>query len=355
MARFSRTIPVPLFWKIQSDVVSRIDQILRQNHLHFERAFVLFDEKTFQVAGDKLKQGLAGCWSPDNYHFVTQASIDEARELLPRVSKLRSDLIVGVGGGTVLDVGKFVSTRQQLSFLSIPTTLSNDGILSPVAVLKDGGQSRSLGVDVPIGTLVDLDLVKTSPLRQLRSGIGDLLSNLSALQDWKLAAEHVDDVIDDFAWYLAESSVEQLFLITNNHQDHDLTSPQVLEALAQGLVMSGMAMTIAGTSKPCSGAEHKFSHALDKLFGGVGTHGEQVAVGTVIASLLRDAPLEKTLEIFRRFGVPYRPKDIGLDLDKGLQALTEAPAMRPDRYTILDHLNADSSKLKEVLQQANEL
>lgn len=181
--------------------------------------------------------------------------------------------------------------------MSVATTLTDDGLASPVAVLEGDRRKGSYGVPLPIAVIVDLDFVARSPVRHTRSGIGDALSNLSAL--------------------------------------------------AEGLLLSGIAMSVAGSSRPCSGACHEISHAIDSLFPGTGYHGERVAVGALFAGFLRgDRSLGQVDECFRRYGVPRVPKDLWLQTDQFAEAVAKAPSTRPDRYTILEYLDMDAAAVR---------
>jgi Iron-containing alcohol dehydrogenase/N-6 DNA Methylase len=110
-----------------------------------------------------------------------------------------------------------------------------------------------------------------------------------------------------------------------------------VELLVRGLVLSGLAMILAGTSRPCSGSEHLLSHAFDEIGAGHGTHGEQVAVGCRLASLFYDDTSEIAAvgELLDAVGAPASPRDIGISKDDASRALQLAPTVRPGRLTRL--------------------
>src|SRR5699024_11926173 len=131
------------------------------------------------------------------------------------------------------------------------------------------------------------------------------------------------------------------------HHGESVESEEFLGLLAEALVLSGLAMSVAGTSQPCSGACHEISHAVDARYSVDGRHGEQVAVGVLFASYLRNdgsaAPLDAAL---RRHGVPRLPADIGLTTEQICDVVAAAPATRPDRYTMLVHLAMDEAEIR---------
>jgi glycerol-1-phosphate dehydrogenase [NAD(P)+] len=225
--------------------------------------------------------------------------------------------------------------------VTVATTLAHDGIASPVASLDEDGRKGSYGVQIPIAVVVDLDYVRRAPPEHLRSGIGDALSNLSALADWEIAAADRGEAIDGLAAAFARSGAEALL----REDDAKTALPRTL---AEALVLSGLAMGVAGSSQPCSGACHEISHAIDALFPAQASHGEQVAVGALFASFLRGGGLFETLDgAFRRHGVARLPGDLGLSEEGFCAAVAEAPQTRPNRYTILERLSLDDRAIRE--------
>jgi glycerol-1-phosphate dehydrogenase [NAD(P)+] len=107
-------------------------------------------------------------------------------------------------------------------------------------------------------------------------------------------------------------------------------------------------MAAAGSSRPCSGACHEISHAIDALYPDRATHGEQVAVGALFASFLREDGLVDEIEpAYSRLGIARLPGDLGLTDDEFAAAVAEAPSTRPDRYTILEHLALEEDVIRE--------
>jgi glycerol-1-phosphate dehydrogenase [NAD(P)+] len=275
-------------------------------------------------------------------HPVEGGTLEAALGLAATLREGSYDAVVGIGGGRTLDVAKYAAGLIGLPMVAVATNLAHDGIASPVASLEHDGRKESHGVHIPIAVVVDLDYVRTCPPEQLRSGLGDALSNLSALADWELAARERGEPIDGLAAAFARSGAESLLYRTD-----ELGSEQFLTALAEALVLSGLAMAVAGSSRPCSGACHEISHAVDALYPGKATHGEQVAVGALFASFLRGGDDAGELDAaFRRHGVARLPRDLGLSDEQFHRAVAHAPSTRPDRYTILEHLDLAEEEIQ---------
>ena len=136
----------------------------------------------------------------------------------------------------------------------------------------------------------------------------------------------------------------------------DLDTDAFFISLTEALVVSGLAMLVAGTSRPCSGSDHEISHAIDRLFPGTAAHGEQVAVGTLFSLFLRgdDARAAQVDACLRRHSLPRVPGDLGLTEEQFAEAVLVAPTTRPDRYTILEHLALDPDAARDVVRRFTE-
>lgn len=258
-------------------------------------------------------------------------------------------VMVGVGGGRVIDTVKLAAARTGTDFISVPTTISHDGISSPVASLAGAdGRRRSYAAAMPAGIIVDLEIISSAPPETLRAGAGDLASNLTAIRDWQLADRRGHDRYDAFAAMIAESAAKPVVELS------DLSGSPSHDALAKGLLLSGLAMAAAGTSRPCSGAEHLISHSLDRLLDDPGLHGEQVALGALFSAAAHDPTLHGALRaMFGRIGLPTEPGHLGIAEGQMIDAIRSAPATRPERFTILDEVDEkDLSRLYSLAYPA---
>jgi glycerol-1-phosphate dehydrogenase [NAD(P)+] len=275
---------------------------------------------------------------------VDSGSIDAARDLATDLRSSSYDAVVGIGGGRTLDVAKYTASLVGLPMVAVATNLSHDGIASPVASLVHEGKKGSYGVHIPIAVFVDLDFVRRAPSRLVRSGVGDVVSNLSALADWRLAADERGETFDGLAASFARASALAVLYRTDSIESTDF-----LTTLAEALVLSGLAMAVAGSSRPCSGGDHEILHAIDQLYPDTSNHGELAGVGALFCQHLR-GDVEQAAAIdacLRRHELPRLPADLGLTNEQFATAVEYAPSTRPDRYTILEHLALDADDIRK--------
>ncbi len=345
MALLSRVIDIPLFLEIGRDSVKNFTAILLSNNLWFRKVLVLFDRTTYEIAGEDICCSLSKVETQVGKLYVEDCTLKFTEIIRKKIREFSCDVVLGVGGGKVLDTGKYAAAMEGINFVSVPTSASNDGIASPVAVIEKRGHKESLGAKMPLGIIADLEIIKTSPARNIRAGIGDLISNLSAIEDWKLASRKREERFDNFAALLSASASESLLSMDKL----DISHYDFLRKLVEGLVMSGIAMGIAGSSRPCSGAEHKFSHALDRILTSPALHGEQVAIGTIVVTYLRGGDYERFFSFLKRVGVPTSCEELGISEENMIEALLCASKTRPGRWTILEDMKIDRQIARKAL------
>lgn len=275
---------------------------------------------------------------PDN----SRAAVDAAA-VSPALAE--ADAVVAVGGGKTIDVAKLACEICDRPVISVPTQLTADGIASPISVITDEeGHSESLAARMPIAVLADLDAIERAPVAGVRAGLGDLLANPSAVCDWRLAAAAGRERVDDFAALLAQIATDLVHASEVASLAAGSASREFLGRLLEGLVLSGLAMEIAGSSRPCSGSEHLFSHALDRLHPDSALHGEQVAFGAMLSAALQGRDWRPVRELMLTAGLERAAAGFGLDEDELVAVLDVAPSTRPQRYTVLDEVSEDERR-----------
>jgi glycerol-1-phosphate dehydrogenase [NAD(P)+] len=256
-----------------------------------------------------------------------------------------SGCIVGVGGGKSVDVGKLAAFRLHLPFYSVPTSASHDGISSPFASLKGLDRPYSIMAKPPVGILADIDMIASAPRRLLASGCGDLVSKLTAVKDWQLGHRVNGEYYGRYSASLALMSAD---LVLDRSKMLGKFGKDSVRDLVEALISAGVAAGIAGSSRPCSGSEHLFSHYLDMVAPEAGLHGEKCGIGTIMMAKLHGIPWRRVRLALRNVGAPVQASEIGVDDGKVIQALVKASSIRPDRYTILSKRKLDRESATDL-------
>lgn len=344
MSLLGRSFPAPLHVDISSGALNRLHLFIEDERISKDsRVAIIFSTGS----GVQFKELIATQIPSATFFELSDGSLAAADAIAAQLQNF--SVVVGVGGGRVLDAAKYAAGKAGLPMIAVATNLAHDGIASPVAILEHDGTRSSNGVQVPAAVVIDLDIVRNGPGRFLRAGIGDVLSNLSAVADWELARDIKGEEVDGLAASMARTAATALLNHPSDTDDDDF-----LTSLAEGLVLSGIAMAVAGNTRPCSGACHEISHAIDRLFPAKSSpHGEQVGVGALFATFVRgDQELFQTMRgCLAKHRLPISPAEIGLTNEEFAQAVYFAPQTRPDRFTLLEHLAMDQN---ESLAKVNE-
>ena len=272
--------------------------------------------------------------------------IDSSQSL---VRKEQPNFIVGVGGGRSVDVAKMISFNLNIPFISVPTSASHDGISSPFVSIRGRDKPYSLKAHAPIGVIADTKLISEAPYRLQASGCGDLIGKITAVKDWELARDDNNEYFGSYAANLANMSAK--IIIENSSK---LTSRANIRTIVEALISAGVASCIAGSSRPCSGSEHLFSHALEYVAKtNCGLHGERVGIGTIMMSKIHGldhAVITKTLQNIK---APTTAKEIDVTEDQIIQSLLIAQSLRPERYTILNKIKMDKGSAREIAKSVS--
>lgn len=297
-----------------------------------KKALVVCDSTTKDIAGDKAMEILK------NLDFIVDCQVieDSTMKIVESTARMLKennfDFVVGVGGGRPIDVAKCSSHQADLPFLSVPTAASHDGIVSSRGSLNSENGRKSIAARTPIAVVMDTAILAESPYKLLAAGCADIISNSTAVKDWILARKLKNEYFSSYAASLSRMTASLLI------ENAGSIKPRLEESawfVAKALVSSGVAMSIAGSSRPASGSEHKFSHALDRIAKNPALHGEQCGVGTIMMMYLHGGDWERIRDALLTIGAPTTARSLGVTDDEIIEALVHAHEINKERYTIL--------------------
>lgn len=327
---FYRAISMPAMLEVGDVDINDLDNILKKNHLYFKNKILITQRFLFELFQKEIDESIFS-----EIIFVQGGCFEEIRDI--QIKLVTSDsLLIAFGGGSVLDLVKMFAENKNMPYITIPSTLSNDAIFSPIARLSKRGVKKSFGVKSPIGIIVDTKFLKHSPEDLILAGVGDLISNLGAVKDCKLAIKTIDEKIDKLSLTLSQLGADAIM----THKKKDLKTDAFLVELANGLLVSGMSMVMANSSRPASGAEHLISHAIDEHYPEKSTlHGIQVAwAHLLIEKLVRNDKIEfqRLEKFYKQIGLfEVIDNKIKFSEKEFLDLIPIAIKMRK-RFTILD-------------------
>jgi glycerol-1-phosphate dehydrogenase [NAD(P)+] len=300
---------------------------------------------SLKVAGKKIRSLLQQAGMSVDTLLIKTVTAEDIQAIEQKIKEQKPHVLIGVGGGTKIDAAKLTASRQNTPFISVPTTLSHDGIASPLASVKGLTKPYSVMAQAPLAIIADTDAIAQAPWRSTISGCGDAIAKFTAVKDWKLAHKEKHEYYGEYAASLALMSAK---LVTQNAKLIKLGNQEGLRVLLEALISCGVAMSIAGSSRPCSGAEHLFSHALDMVNCPHAMHGEQCGVGSVLAAYLHRANWRRIRDTLKQVGAPTTASELGVKDEDVVEALELAATIRPERYTILHKLRLDREEYRKV-------
>lgn len=267
-------------------------------------AVVVADENTFAAAGEPVQRGLQEAGRAiEPFLFPGRPALHADYEHISELAGALSDheaIPVAVGSGTVNDIAKRASFERGRAYMNVCTAASVDGYTAFGASVTRDGFKQTMECSAPRAVLADLEVLTGAPADMTSAGYADLLAKTPAGADWIVAEVLEVEPIEPRPWSLVQSGLREA---TGRPRELHAGDRSAMEALIEGLIMSGLAMQAASSSRPASGAEHQFSHLWEMEGLGAApagdepplSHGFKVGLGTVSIAALYDRLLERDL------------------------------------------------------------
>jgi glycerol-1-phosphate dehydrogenase [NAD(P)+] len=298
------------------------------------RPLVVTSPTPREIAGERVLADLAEAGHDPAVVEVEGASFAEVKRIIERAEREEAGFLVGLGGGKPIDLAKMAADELGMALVSVPTAASHDGIVSGRGSVPEGDTRHSVAADPPVAVVADTAVLAEAPWRLTTAGCADIISNYTAVKDWQLAHRLKNVEYSEYAGALSQMTAEML---VNSADSIKKGLEESAWIVVKALVSSGVAMSIAGSSRPASGAEHLISHQLDRIAPGGALHGHQVGVASVLTEYLHsgvDGEWRDVRDALAAIGAPTDADSLGIDPEDVIEAATTAHRIR-DRYTIL--------------------
>ena len=284
---------------IEENATQRLSEICGNYH----NILLVADENTFAAGGEKTLSALTDkrigkvIFSGAEILVPNEIAIREVQNNLDNI-----DLIVGIGSGVIQDLCKYVSFYNKVPYMIVATAPSVDGYASNGAAMITDGMKVTYPAGLPKAIIADTSVLIHAPIEMLQAGYGDIIGKFSALNDWKLSHCINGEYFCQYIYDLTYDQIQKTLSLADGILKRNEES---IKALMEALVVIGVLMSFAGSSRPASGSEHHLSHFFE-ITGIIDhtdyfPHGIDVAYSTVITTKLREKLLENTFpqEIYR--------------------------------------------------------
>ncbi|PSP78153.1 NAD(P)-dependent glycerol-1-phosphate dehydrogenase [Halobacteriales archaeon QS_1_68_20] len=338
----STWIRLPRNVVVGHDALDRTAEVVQDIHLD-GKPLLVTSPTPREVAGERVIEQLSAVGPVPETIEVETASFDAVQRVIDEARAVESDYLLGVGGGKAIDLAKSASDELDQPFVSVPTAASHDGIVSGRSSIPEGDTRHSVAAEPPVAVVADTGVLADAPWELTTAGCADIISNYTAVADWRLAQRLKNVEFSEYAAALSEMTAEML---VDNAESIRPGLEESAWAVVKALVSSGVAMSIAGSSRPASGAEHLFSHQLDRIAPGKALHGHQVGVGSIVTAYFHGGDRGFWREIraaLESIDAPTTADELGVSDEEVVEALTTAHEIR-DRYTVLgDGVSEDAA------------
>ena len=353
----------PVQLRIGKGAVKEIPDIVKELGVGL-RGVIVEDVNTRKVAGTTVINDLTRNGFKVSEVIVEKPDVENVTKVEQKLEP--GDFLVGVGGTSVLDIAKLAAHRKKAKYVLLSTGLANSGIVSRTASIYVEGKKESFQVRLADAVIVDLDIVSRAPSWMFGAGFGDLVIETTAIKDWQLGRDEVNEA---YCKSIADLEMSTLDQVLDNVELIRSRSPSGIEYLVDALVVSGLGMALWGSSRPSSGSEHLWSHFLEHYAEEKrlpqGRHGELVAIGTLLTAKYHEEynpnwwskekypryQTESLMQFMKAVELPTTLQGISVSRELAVDAFVGAWEYRKDRYTILHKRHPNKNDAGKVLDE----
>jgi len=270
------------------------------NQYNFKKIFIVADANTYKVAGEITETALQG-----NGFDLKKYIFEDEEHLIPdekAIGKLLiqitndTDLILAIGSGTLNDLSRYLSYKLSIPYFIVVTAPSMDGYASTISSLIVNDLKTAYKAISPKAIIADINIVKNAPMEMITAGLGDMLGKYTCLCDWELGRIINGEYYCETVVNIIRNSIQKCVSSIDGIKNRDNFA---IKNLMEGLVLSGIAMSFVGNSRPAAGSEHHLSHFWEMMYLLKGKkailHGTKVGITTLIITKLYELLVTKTI------------------------------------------------------------
>lgn len=281
---------------IDEDAIKRLPDHIKD--FGYKKAYLVTDKNIWPDAGEKVAAALDGAGIPYDKVVLQDDEVVPDEEAIGEIMvgyPMDADLIVGIGSGVLNDLCKFVSYRLHLDYIIVASAPSMDGFVSIGSALMLHHVKTTIDCQGPVAVIGDVGVLSRAPMNLIAAGLGDTLGKYTCLLDWKLAKIINGEYYCEEVVGMVHKALKTVF---ENKDGVEKRDPKAIQVVTEALVLTGLAMSFVGNSRPASGCEHHFSHYIEMkaLMAGEtpAHHGTQVGLGMILMlKLYHDLAKEK--------------------------------------------------------------
>ncbi len=270
--------------KIGSGVIRTVPEVLAQ--IGAKKPYIICDDHTWEAAGKQVTEILKEAGIAYSMFRFHEENLDPDEHALGNIAMnydASCDIIMAVGSGVLNDLSKVLGNIADKKTMVVATAPSMDGYASNSSSMLVGGIKTTLYNKCPTAIIADIDIIRMAPMRMLKAGLGDVVAKYVSICEWRISNLVTGEAYCEGIAKVVRNGVAKLVAVADKLTQRD---PGTVQNIMEGLILTGVAMSYAGSSRPASGLEHYFSHIWDMmcLERGVAPdlHGIQVGVGTVL-------------------------------------------------------------------------
>jgi glycerol dehydrogenase len=355
------SIKTPHKYFIKPDIIKDSGEFILP---YGKRALIIAGKTALEVTGEDFLRSLRNSGiSYDVSEFDSYVTLENIEKYQKLADEKEADLIIGLGGGRVLDLSKAIGERQGIPVVAVPTIAATCAAWSALTITYDNNGKFTGGILLeksPVIVLADLKILVGAPFRYLAAGIGDTLVK------WYESLPSLSTGSVDIGTKVGLLSAKLALDILYDRAYKAIESARCKEITDEFTEVVDSIIFLAGFVGSVNGGNHKaaIAHGVHNSLTGFSNthgalHGEKVAFGLIVQFVLEGKSLEEINSLISfqgGLGLPVTLSDLGIseDILEYAQKIAEGINIENELLSKLP-FEVSSSSLKRAIIKADEL